>query len=179
MFKSTHCCCNSIIIHKENKENPQKQKRFAPAPVCELLGGLERRDSGCHKGEAAITAPSCSQLQAGRSTPVAQWPSRRQTAAEFEPRVLSSLAQRPDRQMIIDYRQTKILSMYCNCCNIHRPRTITEVHQKTVYYIWSIHLLYTYCCALSQLYIKSNFLIWQCPITTKSIYNQLAIHLSS
>ena len=40
-----------------------------------LVRRLEQRDSGCVKGEAAITAPSCSQLQAGLSTPLAQRPS--------------------------------------------------------------------------------------------------------
>ena len=64
-------------------------------------------------------------------------------------RVLSSLAGAAERQMIIDKRQTKILSMYCNSCNIHRPRTITKFHQTMVYYNWSIHLFYIYCCALS------------------------------
>ena len=34
--------------------------------------GLVRRDSGCLKGEAAMTVSSCSQLQEDRSTPVAQ-----------------------------------------------------------------------------------------------------------
>ena len=56
--------------------------------------------------------------------------------------------------------------MYCNSCNIHRPKTTTEFHQTMVYYNWSIQVCYTYCCALSQLYSTSNFLIWQCPITT-------------
>ena len=59
-------------------------------------------------------------------------------------RVLSSLAGAAERQMIIDEPQTKILSMYCNFCNIHRPRTITEFHQTMVY-----SLILTYCCALS------------------------------
>ena len=46
--------------------------------------GLERWDSGCHKGEAAITAPSWSQLQTGRSTPAAQRPSSQWTADSSE-----------------------------------------------------------------------------------------------
>ena len=36
---------------------------------------LEQRDSGCLKGEVAVIAPSCSQLQTGQSTPEAQRPS--------------------------------------------------------------------------------------------------------
>ena len=30
--------------------------------------GLQQRDSGCLEGEVAMNMPSCSQLQAGRST---------------------------------------------------------------------------------------------------------------
>ena len=33
------------------------------------VGRLKRRDSGCLSGEAAITVPSCSQLQVGWSAP--------------------------------------------------------------------------------------------------------------
>ena len=33
--------------------------------ITRSVHGLKRRGSGCLKGEAAITAPSCSQLQAG------------------------------------------------------------------------------------------------------------------
>ena len=41
-------------------------------------------------GKAAITAPSCSQLQTGRSTPGAQRPSSQKTAAGFEPMTFST-----------------------------------------------------------------------------------------
>ena len=43
--------------------------------IARSVHGPEQRDSGCLMGEAAMTAPSCSQLQAGRSAPVAQRPS--------------------------------------------------------------------------------------------------------
>ena len=66
--------------------------------------------------------------------------------------------------------------MFCNFCNMHRRRSITEFHQTLIYYNWSIHFILQYCCAVSQLYSTSNFLIWQCPITAKCIYNLLAIH---
>ena len=50
----------------------------------------ERWDNGCPKGEAAMTAPHCSQLQAGQSTPVALRPSSQQIAAGINPRTFST-----------------------------------------------------------------------------------------
>ena len=48
---------------------------FIIGHIARLVRGLKRRDSGCLKGEAAFTAPRCSQLRAGQSTPVALCPS--------------------------------------------------------------------------------------------------------
>ena len=51
--------------------------------ITRSVRGLERQDNVCLKGEAAMTASCCSQLQAGRSAPVAQRPNSHYTAAVY------------------------------------------------------------------------------------------------